>query len=90
MVNCKKEWFEMVDDKSVLEDISSRLCANKDVLNDIWKVKGSYSNRADRFRFHLELNRCNRNINKNCESDDNLREMLVMLYFTIYNVLGKV
>ena len=66
MVNCKPEWFAMVDDQSVVATIGSRVCADKDALEKIWRVKGQYTNRADRYRVHLEINRCNPKFNDNC------------------------
>ena len=43
-VSCKPEWFEVIEDKSNHEFIDHRLCADKDALDGLWKLKGGYTN----------------------------------------------
>ena len=70
--------------------IQARLCPDKEILSDIWKVEGGYSNTNKRSAFVVHMDACIPEKNPNCKSTSEVDSLFEEIYFTLTLIHGKV
>jgi len=70
--------------------IESRLCPDTDEFIDWYKVKNSYSNQTERNSFQITIRKCNPKIEKICDSDFKIEQVLNQLVWNLQTIYGQI
>ena len=85
---CNKLDFANVENKQILDTIEYRLCPDKAKLKDIWKLKGAEYQKNDKISFQLQIGKCTRARNYECQVTA-VDSVLNNMYFTLHHLVGK-
>ena len=72
------------------QDVKNRLCPNVDDDMHDYKVKNSLMNKHNRNSYAIEIRKCDRVLNQNCESEYEIEQFFKNVYFSLNVIKSRV
>lgn len=83
---CQDEDFEKMEVEPPINVNKTRLCP--DIPDDYkhYLVSGSINDKVNRTTFSVQIRKCDKKMNKNCKSEEEIDKVLRNFYFSTYAI----